>query len=292
MADYKPLNQQQRLDARRRAIAAVETLAGAAPNREKFKHSSQSEYPGWLRWFIVVLALVVLACAFALSSMRLYEIGRTTFSASIDRPAAATVAGLAIVLLSEAASVLFTIAYSVLGRSAAQRRILALSVAATAALALSGNYYVALHQHEVTVFAVLEAMLPPLLTLSTAYVLKALMLDEIAARHADELAYQRAWDAWKVATSNPEDHPRYTQMYANELWDGLVKTNRREAVRDWLQALDGGQRSQLVQREMKADNWLETTLSEDTASVIPVYQEVEETPFLVGAGKNGSAPHG
>lgn len=292
MPDYKPLNQQQRLDARRRAITAVETLAGAAPRRENFRHSSQSKYPGWLVWLIVILALVVMVCSFALSSMRLYEIGRATFAASIDQPAAATIAGLAIVILSEAAAVLFTIAYSVLGGSVAQRRILALSVAATAALALSGNYYVALHDHAVTVFAVLEAMLPPLLTLSTAYVLKALMLDEIAARHADELAYQRARDDWKIATSNPEDHPRYAQMYANELWDALVKSNRREAVREWFAQLDGSQRSQLVGREMKADNWLESGLTEDTASVLPVYQEVEADPFLAGAGKNGNALHG
>lgn len=289
----KRLTQEDRIAARSRALDAVQAFAGAAPNRAHYRHSSQSEYPAWLRLLIVGLAVVVLVCAFALSAMRLYHVGSATFAASIEDPAAATVAGVAIVLLSEAAAVLFTIAYSVLGKDPAQKRILALSVFGTAALALSGNYYVALHKHVLTVFNVLEAMLPPLLTLSTAYVLKALMLDEIAARHADERLYQSALQEWKAATANPEDHPRYIQMYANELWDALTRANaRRESVRAWLTGLDSGQRSALVRLEMNADNWLDDTptpalpaVLEDDTHPAPAYQEAEDSPFLAGVGR-------
>jgi len=294
----KRLSQYDRIAARERALDAVKAFAGAAPSRANYRHSSQSEYPAWLRLLIVGLAVVVLVCAFALSAMRLYHVGSATFEASIPSPTAATVAGVAIVLLSEAAAVLFTIAYSVLGKSISQRRILALSVAGTAALALSGNYYVALHNHALTVFGVLEAMLPPLLTLSTAYVLKALMLDEIAARHQDELAYQAALAEWKAATAHPEDHPRYIQMYANEIYDALMKANsRRSTAVEWLHGLDSGQKSALVRAEINADNWLDDAPLDDTAPAlaIPTYQEVEHEPAflaIAGAGRNGTAPHG
>jgi hypothetical protein len=258
MTDYKRLSQEERIAARNRAIDAVVATAGPAPSREHFKHSQQSEYPAWLRGLIVALSLVVLLTAFILSAMRLYHIGRETFAVSINHGLSATVAGAAIVLLAEAAAVLFTLAYSVLGKSPLEKRILMASIIGTAALALSGNFYVALWGHHLTGFVILEAMLPPLLTLSTAYVLKSLLLDEIAARHADELAYQSALVIWRAAASNPESHPQYLQYYANELWDSLVKANaRREAAKAWLLSLGGQQKSLLVGEAMRADSWLD-----------------------------------
>jgi hypothetical protein len=282
--DYKRLSQEERLAARNRAIETVKEFAGAMPNRDHFKHSQQSEYPAWLRGLIVGLALVVLLTAFILSAMRLYDIGHRTFAVSINHDLSATVAGAAIVTLAEAASVLFTLAYSVLGKTPVQRQILAASVVGTACLALSGNFYVALYGHPLTAFTVLEAMLPPLLTLSTAYVLKALMLDEIAARHADELAYQGELAQWRLATSNPDQHSDYPQIYANELWDALLKANnRKEAVKGWLLSLDSRGKTRLVQAEMLADSWLDQQALLLPAT-LPDYEIVEGEPFLAGAG--------
>lgn len=260
MNDYRRLSQSERLSAHANALEGVKALAGHAPSREHYRHSQQSEYPAWLRMLLVGLCLVVLLTAFILSAMRLYHIGRHTFAVSIDHHLSAMVAGAAIVTLAEAASVLFTLAYSVLGKTPTQRRILAASVLGTAGLALSGNFYVALYNHTLTAFTLLEAMLPPLLTLSTAYVLKALMLDEISARHADEQAFQGAMAQWRLATAQPEQHPQYLQLYANELWDSLLKTNRKEAVKTWLLSLGSVQKTQLVKLEMQADSWLDTDL--------------------------------
>lgn len=252
----QPLTQQQRVEARKKAIKVVEALAGTKPTRETFRNSTFSKYPAWITGLVVILSLVVLLTAFLLSAMRLYHIGYQTFHETLDNDFASTVAGFAIVLLSEAAAVLFTIALSVIGQSQTQKRILLASVFATAALALSGNYYVALHGRAITVFGVLEAMLPPLLTLSTAYVLKELLLRVIELRHADQLAFEVALGDWKQATANSEQHPNFLQAYANELRDLLIKANRRsKSIREIVEHLEKSDWRILVQRELRSESW-------------------------------------
>jgi hypothetical protein len=256
----QPLTQQQRLEARQKAIKVIEALAGEKPKREHFKNSTISKYPHWITGIVVVLSLVVLFTAFLLSAMRLYHIGYQTFYKSVQDNLSSTVAGFAIVLLSEAAAVLFTIALSLIGQSKAQSRILALSIAGTAALALSGNYYVALDGNDLTVFSVLEAMLPPLLTLSTAYVLKELLLNIIEQRHTDQNAYEFVLMEWERSTVNPEQHPQFVQAYANELRDALIKSNRRRKVaREMMEQLASVEWKTLVKRELQTEEWFTAT---------------------------------
>jgi hypothetical protein len=69
----QPLTQQQRLEARQKAIKVIEALAGEKPKREHFKNSTISKYPHWITGIVVVLSLVVLFTAFLLSAMRLRD---------------------------------------------------------------------------------------------------------------------------------------------------------------------------------------------------------------------------
>jgi hypothetical protein len=271
----QPLTQQQRLEARQKAIRVIEALAGEKPKREHFKNTSISQYPQWITGIVVVLSLVVLFTSFLLSAMRLYHIGYATFYKTLANDLSSTIAGYAIVLLSEAAAVLFTIALSVIGQSKTQKRILSASIAGTAALALSGNYYVALHSNDLTVFSVLEAMLPPLLTLSTAYVLKELLLNIIEQRHADQNAFALALLEWEQSIANPEEHPKFLQAYANELRDALVKSNRRrKATREAMEQLANTDWKTLVKRELQTEDWFDTVRSkskeENTAKEVPL----------------------
>ena len=254
--DIQPLTQQQRLEARKKAIEVIEALAGEKPERELFKNAAISKYPHWITALVTVLSIIVLLTAFLLSAMRLYHIGYATFYETLAHDLMSTVAGFAIVLLSEAAAVLFTIALSVIGQTQTQKRILLASIAGTAALALSGNYYVALHEHELTIFNVLEAMLPPLLTLSTAYVLKELLLRVIEQRHADQLAYEQALSDWQRSTANPDQHPHFVQAYANELRDALIKVNgRRKVAKEAIEQLSKAAWRVLVKRELQTEEW-------------------------------------
>ena len=255
----QPLTQQQRLEARKKAIRLIEALAGEKPKREHFRNSMVSKYPHWITALVIALSLIVLLTAFLLSAMRLYHIGYQTFYETLQQDLSSTVAGFAIVLLSEAAAVLFTIAMSVIGQTRTQRRILLASIMGSAALALSGNYYVALYDQNVTVFSILESMLPPLLTLSTAYVLKELLLRVIEQRHADHVAFEQALLEWQQSIANPDQHPRFIQAYANELRDALVKLNRRRKLaREVIEGLDSSHWQALVERELRAEDWFMT----------------------------------
>ncbi|MCL4880522.1 MAG: hypothetical protein KJ064_28010 [Anaerolineae bacterium] len=218
-----------------------------------------------------MLSIIVLLTAFLLSAMRLYHIGYATFYETLAHDLMSIIAGLAIVLLSEAAAVLFTIALSVIGQTSTQRRILLASIVGTAALALSGNYYVALYEHELTIFNVLEAMLPPLLTLSTAYVLKELLLRVIEQRHADQIAYEQALLDWQRSTANPESHPKFTQAYATELRDALIKINRRrKASKSAIEQLEAPQWRTLVKHELQTEDWFDVTDEETEPTAAPL----------------------
>jgi hypothetical protein len=133
-------------------------------------------------------------------------------------------------------------------------------------LALGGNIQISLPGHTGSPFAWLESIAPPVLVLSTAYVLKEQLLEAIQHRHANERAFQEALHDWQQATSQPEDHSQWFQFYANALRDALLKVNSRRketlndmTVDDWRSA---------VYRETLADQWYERPESgEETLAV-------------------------
>jgi hypothetical protein len=152
--------------------------------------------------------------------------------------------------------VVFSLALATLGTTTPSRRLLYTSMAIATAIALVGNVQVALPGHTSSPFAWLEAIAPPLLVLSTAYVLKEQMLEAIEMRHANERAFQQAMSAWQQATLQPEAHPHWMQFYANALRDALHKANSRR--RDLLDTLTSTDWRTLVHRELQADHWYET----------------------------------
>jgi hypothetical protein len=99
--------------------------------------------------------------------------------------------------------------------------------------------------------------------LSTAYVLKEQLLESIEQRHADERAFQSALAEWQAATAEPEQHPQWSQFYANALRDALLKANSRR--KETLNEMVVGDWRSAVYRETLADQWYEKPESgEDT----------------------------
>ena len=176
-----------------------------------------------------------------------------------------TAVGLATVLSAEVGQVVFSLALATLGTSRVSRRLLYASMAITTILSLMGNIQISLPGHMNSPFAWLESVAPPILVLSTAYVLKEQALESIERRHANERAFQAALMDWQAAISDPEDHPHWRQFYANALRDALRKANsrRQEALSqmtqdDWRIA---------VTREMQADLWYEGPDQDETLMV-------------------------
>ena len=119
------------------------------------------------------------------------------------------------VLSAEIGRVVFSLALATLGTSTTSGRLLYLSMGMRTSVALAGNIQIALLGHGQSVFAWLEAIVPPLVVLSTAYVLKGQMLETIKQRHAAEYAYQSALADWQVMTAEPSNSrigPSFTRM--------------------------------------------------------------------------------
>ncbi|MCK6580911.1 MAG: hypothetical protein L6Q98_22700 [Anaerolineae bacterium] len=290
LAQIKPLTQEERQLARSAAQEAVQREIGDRPNREYFNHHSARRYPPGVTKLINVLCIVLLLAAFTPSAIRLYVIGSETFGAAVSFELAMVAVGIATVLTAEIGQVVFSLALATLGTSKGARRLLYTSMGIATAIALVGNVQVALPGHIESPFAWLEAIAPPLLVLSTAYVLKEQMLESIEMRHANERAYQEAVNDWQRSAINPEAHPRWMQFYANAIRDALRKGNSRR--REALEALTNGDWRALVYRELQADNWYETP----EAPVAPVLVEspdeggvVEATrPLALSMNGNGS----
>ena len=281
--EIKPLNQGQRQAARQVAHRTIINAIGEKPTREQFMYTTISKYPPAITRLISGLCLVLLLAAFTPSAIRLYVIGSQTFGQAVDNSIAMTAVGFATVLSAEVGQVVFSLALATLGTSQASRRLLHASMGIATIVALTGNIQVSLIGHTTSPFAWLESIAPPLLVLSTAYVLKEQALGTIEMRHADEQAFQTALTDWKIATANPEKHAHWQQFYANALRDALRKANNRRQEtlsqmrqEDWRIA---------VLHEMQADMWFEQPEHEET--MLNVRPSNSETLIT---GCNGSSP--
>jgi hypothetical protein len=251
----RPLTQEQRQTARQAACQAVIRAVGPRPVREQFAHYTISKYPPSVTRLISLLCIVLLLAAFTPSAIRLYVIGSHTFGQAVPNNVAKTAVGLATVLSAEVGQVVFSLALATLGTSRSSRRLLYTSMGIATVVALTGNIQTALPGHAQSPFAWLESIAPPILVLSTAYVLKEQVLEIIEQRHANGRAFQLALTEWQVATAAPEQHTNWSQFYANALRDALLKMNTRRqevlndmTIEDWRLA---------VTREMQAERWYE-----------------------------------
>ena len=285
--NIRPLTQEQRQTAYRAAQEAIVRAVGPKPAREHFSNATISKYPASVTRLITLLCLVLLLAAFTPSAIRLYVIGSQTFGQAVSSPAAMTAVGLATVLSAEVGQVVFSLALATLGTSRSSRRLLHFSMALATILALVGNIQTALPKHTQSPFAWLEAVTPPLLVLATAYVLKEQVLQTIEHRHATERAYQVVLGEWQKATAAPDEHPQWSQFYANALRDELRKANYRR--QETLAALTTADWRMLIYRELQAEQWY---VEPDLNGVpLPEKKESEPVPFAPPIRRNGNGVH-
>jgi hypothetical protein len=96
------------------------------------------------------------------------------------------------------------------------------------------------------------------------------VLETIEQRHTTERAYQHALSEWRAATAAPEEHPQWSQFYANALPDALLKANSRR--KEALSEMTVGDWRLVVNRETQADLWYEEPESDEeipTHTIMP-----------------------
>lgn len=285
LSQIKPLNQEERQNAHASAQQAVMRAVGERPVREQFDMHTASRYPPTVMKLINGLCIVLLLAAFTPSAIRLFVIGSETFGAAVPDNLAMVAVGIATVLTAEIGQVVFSLALATMGTTTSARRLLYASMGIATAIALVGNVQVALPGHMDSPFAWLEAIAPPLLVLSTAYVLKEQLLDAIETRHANERVYQEAVNLWQSTTADPESHPHWMQLYANALRDAIRKANNRR--KDALAELTTADWRALIYRELQADNWYAQPVIEETPTVA-VQEVVEAEPRPLASSANGA----
>lgn len=285
LTQIKPLTQEERQLAHAAAEEAVMRDIGERPDRDHYNHYATHRYPPMVTKLISGLCIALLLAAFTPSAIRLYVIGSSTFGAAVPYELAMIAVGIATVLTAEVGQVVFSLALATLGTTPNARRLLYASMGIATAIALVGNVQLALPGHIQSPFAWLEAIAPPLLVLSTAYVLKEQMLEAIELRHANERAYQEAVNNWQRATINPEAHSQWMQFYANALRDALRKANSRR--REVLDGLNTANWRALIYRELQADNWYEQPDPELPTHPVESQEVAEPSPLELSANGNG-----
>jgi hypothetical protein len=274
----RPLTQEQRQTAYQAARQAVVRSIGPRPAREQFSHHAVRKYPPTVTRLITLLCIILLLAAFTPSAIRLYVIGSRTFGQTVENSMALTAVGLATVLSAEVGQIVFSLALATLGTSQSSRGLLYASMAIATLVALTGNVQTSLPGHTGSPFAWLEVVTPPLLVLSTAYVLKEQILSAVEMRHTNEVSYREALAEWQAATAHPQEHSPWSQFYANALRDALRKANNRR--RETLTQMTQNDWRLMVNREMQADVWYE----------MPDEQPANNTQEIIGMStirKNG-----
>lgn len=273
--DLPRLTESDRLAAREQARAYVIARHGRKPERDQFDEFQSAEYPRYITWVVTALALMLITAFGLLSAMRLYHIGSHTFEETIANSSSATAAGVTIVLGAETGAILFTLLAGVLAANLTREKRTFFTLAGICTtIAIVGNMEQALGSGWWNVleqpFATIEAAAPPIIVLGGAYGIKRIWLDDIARHHANERAYQEALANWKQATANPEGEPDWNKMYATALREVYIERYGRRAQ---VKLLDRAQWSQVVHREMQADDWFQTPSEPIILPEPPVQEE-------------------
>jgi hypothetical protein len=286
--NLRPLTQDERLQAQQAARKAVLQAIGPQPVREHFAHHAVSKYPESVTRLITGLCTVLLFAAFTPSAIRLFVIGSQTFGQAVSNQTAKQAVGIATVLSAEVGQIVFSLALATFGRTPRSRQLLYFSMGIATLISLTGNIQISLPGHLDSPFAWLESMAPPILVLSTAYVLKEQILDAIQQRHANECAFQSKLVEWQTAVQQPEHHPQWNQFYANALRDALRKANSRK--QEILTALTTADWRALVHREFQAEFWY-VEVHKSELQVSGGGEMSQSIPLAILSGHNGRGAH-
>jgi len=249
LSNLKPLSGAARDDARARAIRRVMKLAGPRPTRQRFavEYARLFGVLDWLTAFVFVSALVI-------SSLNIIShMGRLASAAYVASPAGITIPRSAAVVLTQVFSIPLAefsmVAFLVMfGLARGWRRYVYLALAMLA----TGFLLVANIQSGIGTF---ESALPALFTIGTGLRLEYLLTEQLKRREDVDRRYRAALADWTQATSAPEQHAAFRQMYAEELWQKLISYKANEAFID---APPDFKRA-AVQREFDAMRWAHTS---------------------------------
>lgn len=246
--NLRPLTSEQYDAARGRAIERIKARIGEKPTRKAFAREL-GPIASPLDW----LALIVFGAALAISSVHIVQYMSKIALASYDPASAGIVIDLNLwtvvhqagaILLAESAAILFMTMHNLRGR--AGRR--GIPVALLLALLASAFVFIANASSGANL---LVALMPPAFTLGLGLRLEALIAEYLHRQTEISARYLAALAVFEAASADPEKHPDYSKILAQEIWQALVKIS---ANKTFIDAPAGFKRAAVV-RELDRENW-------------------------------------
>lgn len=284
--NLSPLNQMQRIAARKRAIDAVIALAGAPPQREDFDDMALSEYPPSFGRRVRQALLVALIAAGSISFFRMFNIGRDHFLEDINDKYQAAWVGVSNFVLSELLVIISIVAMEVYKIKGWKRFALGITTLGGLVMAFVGNW--AFVQPD-TLFGYVETALPPLAVLSLALVLEAEIMQSAKQRREANRAFEAAYAEYKATIATPEQHAEFTRLYVNELRDEIYKQNKgRKARREYMDNLTDLEWIPYVRDAMRADHWYSLAVQDEQAEQVQT-ETVHSQAYSANEHANGAS---
>lgn len=260
------LTEEERLTARDRARSYVIKRKGEKPTRTMYDQATISEYPDWMIKATSAAIVIALLASAAISMFRLYAAGHNYFMATLPVKWQAELVGYSTSIMAEFLVVTATIAAALFftGRSKA---LMIMPVMIGLSVAFVGNWEIT-RAHGV--WGWLDTIAPPLSVLSLSWIAEKVFLSSMKQRYANEKAFQAALAEWERAAAEPEADPAFNKMYATALREIYIQAHGRKAQ---VKALDRGQWSQVIYREMQADDWYTPPVEMPVIEEPPITQE-------------------
>jgi hypothetical protein len=246
LSDLKPLTTNQYDECRERALKRVQSRIGDRPSRQHFEREL-----GRLWTALDSLALVVFICALVVSSAHIMihmgKVADASFAISgagayMSQSLYVAIHQWALIPLAEGSLILFTVMFSLTGKS--WRRWLYLL------LALAAVTFVLVANVQSGIGA-LESILAPAFTIGIGLKLEHLIVQGMKRRRDVDERYLSALSIWEAANLDATKHPDYTPMMAQEIWAAVVKLKANQ----WATEAGAGFKRAAVGREMKRDTW-------------------------------------
>ena len=297
----KMLDMSQRHQARFNATEAIIAEAGKEPTIDDIPTGTQSRFSPRLMKVVTYATIILFMAGIVPSSIRLYDIGYTTFNESIRDVFSAQIGGIAAVMWAETGMIVFALALAVFPQM--DKRWFFFGMVLSTAVAIVGNITIAKPQDaplEHSLFAWFEAIVPSIVVFITSFPLKGLALEANRQQHRRNTELKEKVAAWLKKVESPHRHPDFVHRHYASLQETLIQHNTRGRSRmareasQIIQQMGRGHWQYLIQKEKDLANGtdhaetLATTLPPFRSEVHPVnFTQHRQRPMQPAVNQNG-----
>lgn len=287
LSRLKPLTTDQYDQARAKALERVKARIGSKPKRADFEREL-----GRLWTALDAIALLVFSAALIVSSLHIIahmgKLAEASYRASPQAQAGTVISRdlfvaahqWALIPLAEGSMILFLVMFGMTRNQWRKWVYFALALIAVV-FVIVANWQSGI--------GVLESLLPPAFTVGIGLKLEHLIVQGLRRRESVTGRYLDALHVWENASQDATQHPDYTPILRQELWQRLAALPSNRDFKD----APAGFKAVAVRRELERDTWAYTDAGDAPtigarAAVSTVESEAAPAvPFVMSSTGNG-----